>query len=129
MSERDDLKSRIAEKTGVQPTKVTEVVRLALEQLHRLSVVDEKGPTEAVMEACFSFGDAAAFHLIGLFVTEHAYHGRFDDAGIWDVPDGRKTTADIEESMLSPEILARVLLLPMHRTRQPNATSEDLLED
>ena len=41
----------------------------------------------------------------------------------------RHTGADIEESMLSPEILARVLLLPMHRTRQPNATSEDLLED
>ena len=31
------------------------------------------------------------------------------------LPDGRKTTADIEESMLSPEILARVLLLQMHR--------------
>ena len=41
----------------------------------------------------------------------------------------RKTTADFEESMLSPEILARVLLLQMHRARQPNATSEDLLED
>jgi hypothetical protein len=31
--------------------------------------------------------------------------------------------------MLSPEILARVLLLQMHRAKQPNATSEDLLED
>jgi hypothetical protein len=30
---------------------------------------------------------------------------------------------------LSPEILARVLLLQMHRAKQPNATSEDLLED
>ena len=45
------------------------------------------------------------------------------------LPDGRKTTADIEESMLSPEILARVLLLQMHRAKQPNATSEDLLEE
>jgi hypothetical protein len=43
--------------------------------------------------------------------------------------DGTKTTADIEESMLSPKILARVLLLQMHRAKQPNATSEDLLED
>jgi hypothetical protein len=33
--------------------------------------------------------------------------------------DGRKTTADIEESMLSPEILARMLLLQMHRAKQP----------
>ena len=43
--------------------------------------------------------------------------------------DGRKTTADIEESMLSPEILARVLLLQMHRAKRPDATSQDLLED
>ena len=40
-----------------------------------------------------------------------------------------KTTADIEESMLSPEILARVLLLQMHRAKQPNATIKDLLGD
>ena len=45
------------------------------------------------------------------------------------LPDGRKTTADIEESMLSPEISARVLLLQMHRAKQPNATSVDLLEE
>jgi hypothetical protein len=32
--------------------------------------------------------------------------------------DGTKTTADIEESMLSPEILARVLLLQMHRAKR-----------
>jgi hypothetical protein len=58
--------------------------------------------------------------------------GRFEvSEGLITVtqPDGRKTTADIEESMLSPEILAKVLLLQMHRARQPNATSEDLLED
>ena len=42
--------------------------------------------------------------------------GRFEvSEGLITVtlPDGRKTTADIEESMLSPEILARVLLLQM----------------
>jgi hypothetical protein len=58
--------------------------------------------------------------------------GRFEvSEGLITVtpPDGRKTTADIEESMLSLEILARVLLLQMHRAKQPNATSEDLLGD
>ena len=58
--------------------------------------------------------------------------GRFEvSEGLITVtlPDGRKTTADIEESMLSPEILARVRLLQMHRAKQPNATSEDLLGD
>jgi hypothetical protein len=35
------------------------------------------------MEARFSFGDKAAFHLIGLYVSEYDYHGRDDEAGIW----------------------------------------------
>jgi hypothetical protein len=65
-------------------------------------------------------------------ITGEPVSGRFEvSEGLITVtlPDGRKTTADIEESMLSPEILARVLLLQMHRAKQPNATSEDLLED
>lgn len=61
-----------------------EVVQRALEELHCISIVDEKGPTAAAMEACFSFGDKAAFHLIGLFASEHAYHGRRDNAGMWN---------------------------------------------
>jgi hypothetical protein len=35
------------------------------------------------MEACFSFGDDAAFHFIGLYASEHDYHGRSDEAGTW----------------------------------------------
>ena len=65
-------------------------------------------------------------------ITGELVSGRFEvSEGLITVtlPDGRKTTADIEESTLSPEILARVLLLQMHRARQPNATNEDLLED
>jgi hypothetical protein len=65
-------------------------------------------------------------------LTGESVSGRFEvSEGLITVtsPDGCKTTADIEQSMLSPEILARVLLLQMHRAKQPNATSEDLLED
>jgi hypothetical protein len=65
-------------------------------------------------------------------ITGEPVSGRFEvSEGLITatLPDGRKTTADIEESMLSPEILARVLLLQMHRAKQPNATSEDLLGD
>jgi len=58
-------------------------VQLALQELHRITIVDEKGPTAAAMEACFSFGSKAAFHLMGLFASEHDYHGRKDDAGVW----------------------------------------------
>jgi hypothetical protein len=82
--EGNGLVVRIAQSTGLQPEKVAEVVQLALEEIHRITIVDEKGPTAAVMEACFSFGDKAAFHLIGLYVSEHDYHGRGDDAGIWN---------------------------------------------
>ena len=39
--------------------------------------------------------------------------------------DGTKTTADIEESMLSTQTLARMLLLQLHQAKQPNVTSED----
>jgi hypothetical protein len=65
-------------------------------------------------------------------ITGEPVSGQFEvSEGLITVtlPDGTKTTADIEESMLSPEILARVLLLRMHRAKQPNVTSEDLLED
>jgi hypothetical protein len=41
--------------------------------------------------------------------------------------DGTKTSADIQESMLGPETLARMLLLKMHRAKQTNG--EDLLEE
>ena len=62
-------------------------------------------------------------------ITGELVSGRFEvSEGLITVtlPDGRKTTADIEESMLSPEILARVLLLQMHRTKQPDATKAEM---
>jgi hypothetical protein len=65
-------------------------------------------------------------------ITGEPVSGRFEvSEGLITVtlPDGRKTTADIEESMLSPEILARVLLLQMHRAKQPNATTEDFEDE
>ena len=67
-----------------------------------------------------------------LDIAGESVSGRFDlSEGLITVtlPDGRKTTADIEESLLSPEILTRVLLLQMHRAKQPSATTEDLLGD
>jgi hypothetical protein len=79
-----DLAIQIGLATRLEPERVSEVVTLALEELHRLTIVDEKGPTAAVMEACFSFGSKAAFHLIGLYASEHDYHGRNDDAVIWN---------------------------------------------
>jgi hypothetical protein len=65
-------------------------------------------------------------------LTGESVSGRFEVSdGLITVTlsDGRKTTADIQESMLSPEILARVLLLQMHRAKQPDANNEDLLVD
>jgi hypothetical protein len=60
-------------------------------------------------------------------VTGEPVSGRFEVSErliTVTLPDGRKTTADIEESMLSPEILARVLLLQMHRAKQSGGTTK-----
>jgi hypothetical protein len=78
------LVTRIAQETGLEPEKIAEVIRLCLAGLHRITIVDEKGSTAAVMETCFSFGADAAFHLIGLYVSEHQGHGRSDDARVWN---------------------------------------------
>lgn len=74
----------IAAKVGIEPEKVSEIVQLALEEFHRQAAVGEKGPTDAAMEACFSFGAEAAFHLIGLFACLHSYRGDFDEAATWN---------------------------------------------
>jgi hypothetical protein len=65
-------------------------------------------------------------------LTGESVSGRFEvSEGLITVtsPDGRKTTADIDQSRLSPEILARVLLLQMHRAKRPDTNNEDLLVD
>jgi hypothetical protein len=79
----EDLAAKIGISTGMEPAKVAEVVQLALEELHRLTIVGDKGPTDAAMEACFSFGGEAAFHFIGILAVENAYGGRMDEASTW----------------------------------------------
>jgi hypothetical protein len=63
-------------------------------------------------------------------ITGDPVSGRFEvREGLITVTlsDGTKTTADIQESMLGPETLARMLLLKMHGAKQTNG--EDLLEE
>ena len=65
-------------------------------------------------------------------ITGEPVSGHFDVSdGLITVTlsDGTKTTADIEESMLSPETLAKMLLLKMHRANRPDINSEGLRED
>jgi hypothetical protein len=60
------------------------------------------------------------------------FSGRFEvSEGLMTVTssDGSTKTADIQESMLSLETLARMLLLQMHRAKQPDANSKNLHED
>ena len=76
--------TRIVQATGLEPAKICEVVYLYLAAMHRIMIVDEKGPTAAAMETCFSFGADAAFHLIGLYASNDHYHDRDDDAGEWN---------------------------------------------
>ena len=79
-----NLSPKIVQATGLEPEKICEVVYLYLAEMHRIMIVDEKGPTAAAMETCFSFGADAAFHLIGLYASNDHYHGRDDDAGVWN---------------------------------------------
>jgi hypothetical protein len=60
------------------------------------------------MSEKISFQDTDVKHLSGRFKVSH---------GIITVtaPDGRTKTVEIEESMLGPETLARMLLLQLHR--------------
>ena len=41
-----------------------------------------------------------------------------------NTPDGRTKTANIEESMLSPETLAKVLLLQMQQEKRQDGVSQ-----
>jgi hypothetical protein len=111
-----DLASRIGQTAGVEPEKVCEVVTLALEEFHRLTIVDEKGPTAAVMEACFAFGADAAFHLMGFLSSEHDYHGRIDEARVWNevamrfIPEAHRKGCERIAPWFSEKTPARVRL-------------------
>jgi len=75
--------SQIGQATGVDPGRVREIIQLALEELHRITIVHEYGPTAAMMEAAFGFGGEAAFHLVGIFAAVDEYKGREDDVFMW----------------------------------------------
>jgi hypothetical protein len=77
----ENLAEKIAARTGVDPAKVVEVVQLALEELHRLTVVGDKGPTDAAMETCFS--GEAAFTLHRCLSDGEPHDGRVNEARTW----------------------------------------------
>jgi len=78
------LTDTITERTGVDSHHVNEIIEQALEELHRLCIVGDKGPTDAVMEACLSFGGKASFHFIGILAVDRAFTGDVDGAREWD---------------------------------------------
>src|SRR5262245_50689476 len=80
----ENLANKISVRTGIKPEKIAEIVQLALEELHRLSIVGSQGPADAAMEACFSFGGEAAFHFIGILAVDNAYAGRENEAAMWN---------------------------------------------
>lgn len=57
---------RIAAATVCEPEQVREVVRLALQALHKTAFCDERNVTAALMQCCWAFGDEACFHLGGI---------------------------------------------------------------
>ena len=69
------------------------------------------------MNEKISFKDPNGKHLSGLF---NVSGGRITVTA----PDGRTKTAAIEESMLSPEILAKVLLLQLQQEERQDGVSQ-----
>lgn len=82
--EMPDLATQISTSTGVSPEEVRDVVREVLCHLHRLALIGDKGPTDAILETRFSFDEEAAFHLIGFLATSAAYDGDLDGARDWN---------------------------------------------
>lgn len=98
-----DLASQISGSTGVAVDMVRGIVTEALSHIHRLAMVGDKGATDAVLETRFSFGEDAAFHLIGFLATSASYKGDLDGARDWNevaqrfIPDAyRKGVKRIE---------------------------------
>jgi hypothetical protein len=46
--------TQIAHAIGLQPDKIGQVVQLAFEELHRITILDEEGLTATAMAAYFS---------------------------------------------------------------------------
>jgi hypothetical protein len=108
--------TRMVQATGLEPEKICEVVYLYLAEMHRIMIVDEKGPTAAAMQTCFSFGADAAFHLFGLYASQDQYHGRDDDAGVWNevamrfIPQAHRQGCERVASWFSERTPARASL-------------------
>jgi hypothetical protein len=64
-SDKTEPMTRIVQATGLDPQKICDVVYLYLAEMHRITIVDERGATAAAMETCFSLGADAAFSLDG----------------------------------------------------------------
>lgn len=62
----EETLNRIATTTVCAPEQVREVVRLALEALHRRAACDETNVTAALEGCYFTFGEGACYHLGGI---------------------------------------------------------------
>jgi hypothetical protein len=61
-----EVLNRIAATTACEPEQVREVVRLALETLHKIAFCNEKSVTAALTECRWMFDEGACYHLGGI---------------------------------------------------------------
>jgi len=66
IEESPEILKRIASETVCAPEQVCEIVRLALEALHKIAFCDETNVTAALMQCYYTFGEGACFHLGGI---------------------------------------------------------------
>ena len=72
--DRSEILNRIAATTACEPEQVREIVRLALEALHKIAFCDERCLTGSLMECYWIFGDGACYHLGGILEEARIFH-------------------------------------------------------
>ena len=72
--DRSEILNRIAATTACEPEQVREIVRLALEALHKIAFCDERCLTGSLMECYWIFGEGACYHLGGILEEARIFH-------------------------------------------------------
>ncbi len=72
--DRSEILNRIAATTACEPEQVREIVRLALEALHKIAFCDERCLTGSLIECYWIFGDGACYHLGGILEEARIFH-------------------------------------------------------
>lgn len=64
----------VAAEAGVTEDQARRIATAVLRGLHRAALVEQRGLTDAMLEAYFSFGQEACYHFVGLLEKQRLDH-------------------------------------------------------